>query len=562
MMKKLLRLASLGLLAIGLQAQGIHLFEVAEIQFASTKPRTAHDAYALKLEVILSGPDGRPRAVPAFWDGDNVWRARLVATAPGSWRWFTRSDSGDASLDGHTGAFEAEAWTKSELAANPNRRGFLRVAKDGRTLQYADGTPFFMVSDTWWSALTRTYAWSNDNCIAGASFQKCLSVRQAQGFNCLNVIASFPSDTVKGIWNKKTIGEKVAEDGTAAFRLEGQQVDWREIQPAYWQQADVKMRYLWEHGFAVFLETVRRHEKWPDAAEADRAAFVDYCRYVRARWGCYNLIFSWLHWDFDPAEFEHWRPLVERALRALGPMHYDQPMTAMSAGTTMDNYMKKVPLVIDIQNVSNLRRDYRMFDWLTAQFHHTPAMPSLNLEPYYPDFNNGENNRAVRGTLSAAQMAEYMAYGSVLSGALAGHAWGDACFGGVHSETAEPHFACMDRWNAAAMGAMRRFFLDPGHDYARLVPAPENLADGSNHFLVFAKYPDRSVGLGYIAVGNQHGGLEHLLPATAYRLEWWDTARGLFSAPISLRSDPRGFLVLPTSPDAGVSWAYRIKAAR
>ena len=40
---------------------------------------------------------------------------------------------------------------RTRASRNPNRRGMVGATPDGRGLRYADGTPFFLLGDTWWS---------------------------------------------------------------------------------------------------------------------------------------------------------------------------------------------------------------------------------------------------------------------------------------------------------------------------------------------------------------------------------------------------------------------------
>lgn len=146
------------------QVAAVQVYDVVEETFIASK--TYSNPYVdVDLWVTLTGPGGNYR-IPAFWDGDNTFRVRLVATKPGDWRWSTGSRTGDSGLDNKSGSFRAVAWTEAEKKANPNRRGFVRVASNKHTLEYADGTPFFYTGDTWWSALTRIYSWGTDECLA------------------------------------------------------------------------------------------------------------------------------------------------------------------------------------------------------------------------------------------------------------------------------------------------------------------------------------------------------------------------------------------------------------
>jgi len=51
--------------------------------------------------------------------------------------------------------FTCTAWTEDEKKVCPTRHGFVRVhangPRAGRYFEYADGTPFLWIGDTWWN---------------------------------------------------------------------------------------------------------------------------------------------------------------------------------------------------------------------------------------------------------------------------------------------------------------------------------------------------------------------------------------------------------------------------
>src|SRR3954454_10472465 len=121
----------------------VHVWETQEITLKSgrdyTNPYTDVDCW-----IELSGPNFN-RRVYGFWDGERTFKVRFVATAPGDWKWKVASNHpDDVGLSGG-GTLTAIAWTDDELGANANRRGFVRPSTNGHALQYADGTPFFLV---------------------------------------------------------------------------------------------------------------------------------------------------------------------------------------------------------------------------------------------------------------------------------------------------------------------------------------------------------------------------------------------------------------------------------
>lgn len=102
----------------------------------------------------MTGPNTSKR-VYGFSDGGNIYIIRVVATTPGKWQWVSKSNQADDNgLNNHKGEFQAIEWTEKEKKQNPNRRGFIRPTSNGHALQYADGTPFFLIGDTWLAGAT------------------------------------------------------------------------------------------------------------------------------------------------------------------------------------------------------------------------------------------------------------------------------------------------------------------------------------------------------------------------------------------------------------------------
>jgi len=355
------------------QVASYEVMEVVEVSFNSQQaynnPYMDADVW---VELKKSGSTSEQYRIPVFWDGGNVFRARLVATSPGNWTWniinatVTNSDSG---FIGKSGSFTA---TAANVNTNPNNRGFIKVASNNRTLEYADGTPFFYTADTSWSALTAVFDYNQANSISGISFKDYISARKDQGFNGLNVIASFPDDTYTNLWSSKTWGKKVAPSGATPFEMKGpgQPVDYRKITPEYWQSVDERMQFLADQGFVTLFETVRRTEDWPFRSDTEKKAFYNYVRYLWARYGCYNMIFSWIHHDVHGGVYNNWVPLVQDAHQRLSTqlgnkMPYGQPRTAMTYNTSLNNWNRDIPSALDIQNVSNDERDETMHQWLS-----------------------------------------------------------------------------------------------------------------------------------------------------------------------------------------------------
>ena len=537
-----------------------HVYETVEVAFTGSGDYD-NPYLDVDLWVDLKGPNGLAYRIPAFWDGGQTWRVRLAATAPGDWQWSTGNKTGDPGLDGKTGSFSAIAWTEAEKQANINRRGFIRVSDNGHTLEYADGTPFFYTGDTWWSCLTGVYGFDAPTGPSGISFKDAVKIRKEQGFNGINIIACFPSELTKPIWHKNNQKKKIGEDGSTPFAMDFNEpdlafaVNYLKINPGYWQQVDRKMQHFWDNGFSPFIETVRRSETWPEENEAEKTAFTNYVRYFWARYGTYNFIFSWLHWDWGPGRNEDYRPMIDRAYSVLGDRPYGQPMTAMAAGASDDTWGtgSKAPW-LEMHNVSNVGRDARMFRWLRRQYSLSNPCPSMNIESFYP----GWNNKAVE-PLNDSEMAQFMMYGSVLNGGFAGHAWGDDYYSGNRKFGGDPHVNGFNKWCAASMGHLKDFMLDRGHDYSKLAPALDHLVDHRQEFLCLALYPDKSLGLGYVSAKIKSSDIQQLKPNSTYAVQWWDIDQGGWKYKTEVKTDANGLLAMPAKPD-NRGWAYRISS--
>ena len=142
-------------------APAVHPWEKQELTFTSAGSY-ANPYTEVTVWVDLTGPGFRKR-IYGFWDGGKTFRVRVLATTPGAWSWRSGSTPADAGLAGKSGSFAATAWSQEELQKNPLRRGFLRPTANHHALEQADGTPFFVLGDTWYSVGTNRFKWYDDD---------------------------------------------------------------------------------------------------------------------------------------------------------------------------------------------------------------------------------------------------------------------------------------------------------------------------------------------------------------------------------------------------------------
>jgi hypothetical protein len=537
----LARNAALGVLVCGLLTVGprlraaplasgeAHVWEMQEITFQSA--RAYPNAYAdVELWIQLEGP-GFSRKVHGFWDGGRTFKVRFVATAPGAWHWTSGSNQADdPGLNSGRGELHAVAWQEADLAENPNRRGFVRPSENGHALRYADGTPFFLVGDTWLAASTWRLPWKGIRPAAdyvpgpGISFEEAVSYRKQQGFNSVSFISAFPnwaadhhgatfanSDGIflRNAWEKfgqwaahgnittadgatTTAKDMADENGNTPFEVLEERdgmANFDRLNPAYFRSLDRKMKHLSAQGFVPFFETVRRDccPSWKAYFDFNRS-YARYFQYLIARYGSFNLVFSGIHLDWIPQEYsltaDEFNAALTYHLEHYGRPPFGQPVTALIDSSTLKRFGAgdRSPW-LQMHTVGNKPRNNAIYASLEEIFRLDPSYPAANLEPYYTGWNHMMNRPG--GETPAANsdrdnyFARSMMYGSVLSGGLAGHVHGTAAYDVTSTGEAEGWRPFI--WDAllyrsgAQMQHLRRFVLSEGARYQDLQLATDRL---------------------------------------------------------------------------------------
>ncbi len=157
------------------ETEAARKFGVHEIEL--TGNGGAPNPFDTAATVRFIPPSGAANAVTvdAFYDGGNVWRARVYVMEIGRWQWRANSTD-DAGLEGTSGTFESQASTL---------RGMLRKHRDNpRQWMTEDGQWFCNVSDTAYlllhgqeATLWKEYVWD-----AVAQGVTCLRVASLGGW--------------------------------------------------------------------------------------------------------------------------------------------------------------------------------------------------------------------------------------------------------------------------------------------------------------------------------------------------------------------------------------------
>jgi len=591
-----------------LQSGEVRVWETQEITLAAdhdyANPYTEVDCW-----IELTGPQFNKR-VRGFWDGGRTFKVRFVATAPGEWSWRSgATPASDTGLNGGGGTFRAVAWSAADLAENPNRRGFVRASANGHALVYADGTPFFLVGDTWLAASTWRLPWKGTRAAPdyqpaeGISFEEAVAYRKRQGFNSISFISAFPNwaadqrgatfanrDGVflRNAWEKfgywapnakistadgatTTAKDMHDEDGNRPFEVFADReglANFDRINPDYFRHLDRKMRHLANAGFVPFLETVRRDNapSWKAYFDFD-ASYARFVEYLIARYGAYNLIFSGIHLDWIPKDFSLTADDFNEALtyhyRKFGGLPFGQPYTTLIDRSTYKafGHGDHAPW-LTMHTVGNNPRNHAIYESIEELFRLVPAYPAANLEPYYTGWNHAINRPGGETPAENSERDNYFArammYGSVLSGALAGHVHGTGAYD--VTSTGEPAGWRPYIWTAlryqsgAQMQHLRTFVLSEGPRYQLLEPASQDLvpramqdarADGLDGWSFLMRTATRDFALVYFEYRAQRPKLNGFTPRANYRWTWFDTRTGTWSKPVKLTADATGTLAAP-----------------
>ena len=583
----------------------VHVWEKQELSFSAQRdyPNPYTD---VTLWVDLTGP-GVKKRVYGFWEGGRSFRVRLLAASPGTWRWESGSIPSDPGLAGRSGTFEAVPWTPAQLDENPLRRGIIRPTPNGHALQYADGTPYLAVGDTWYAAGTNRFKWYDDDAPRaigpGAGFKDYVRLRKAQGFNWVNIIAAFPNwKTDSKPWHltmddpaKTTIRAAWLEYGTGSAKnmdneggrpflfpgkvpgFEGDFPDMDRINPDYFRYLDRKIDYLNANGFVPFIEVSRRdsglcwhkYYKWPES----------YSRFIEYIWSRYQAniaVFSPIHLDIidetvSPGDYSQ---AIFAVIGRYGPPPFGTLLSANANPSTLENWGDNS--WVTLHQIGNMR-EHDNYWYLTEIYRSSPARPALNGEPYYAGYRDARGPGGANYTRGAAggserddEFCRSGIYGSFLSGGLAGHVYGAEGIWGADIEPAAPT-KMWDAFGWASGGQvhfLRTFALSIGKRYQDLVPiadlvSPDKSADTLSYegWAYCARTPERDIFLAYFEKGCPAARIRGARVNSDYQAKWFNPRDGTWIdvGSGSLRASKIGIIDLPGLP-SDQDWGLRLTA--
>jgi len=272
-------------------------------------------------------PDG-------FYDGDGLYRIRLMPDRVGQWRFTTRSNV--AKLDGLTGEF---TWTEP----GPGNHGPVYVSHQYH-FAYADGTPYFPFGTT-------CYAWTHQG---EALEEQTLATLKPAPFNKMRMCV-FPKDY---IYNQNEPVYYPFE------RNEAGEHDFDRFNPAFFQHFERRVGQLRDLGIEADIIIFHPYDRWGYCEMAAEQDFR-YLRYLVARLAAYrNVWWSMANeYDFllDTKPMAQW----DRYFQIVQEKDPYQHLRSIHNGNVNMNYDHTKPWVThiciqnwDVKRVKEWRRAY------------------------------------------------------------------------------------------------------------------------------------------------------------------------------------------------------------
>jgi len=262
----------------------------------------------VEVDAELTAPSGRTYTVPAFYDGEGVWRVRFNPGEVGQWQWRTSARPANPELT-REGAFEVTA---------RQTRGFLR-ATPGRAwgFHYESGEPAFLLGDTVYNLFGMAHCGGNTDAF--------LERRARQGFNLLRIrvpVSPFHGPHGYSEWQTRRTwpwGGSEQSPRFDRFNLD------------YFRTVDRVMQRIEQLGMGVEMIMEAWGFEFPFNC---RHIFVPeweelWMRYLIARYDAFNCLYFWTlmneyeyypdgNWQYNPVA-DRWAMRMGRWVRQVAP---------------------------------------------------------------------------------------------------------------------------------------------------------------------------------------------------------------------------------------------------
>jgi hypothetical protein len=246
-------------------AQTIEKWDFFEASFEG--PSGGNPFLEVSLEATFSQGSRRVR-VPAFYDGDGIYRVRFMPDNEGEWTF--RTSSKTAALDGKEGGFTAIAPRKGNHGPVSVRNKF--------HFAYADGTPYFAFGTT-------CYAWTHQPL---AMQEETLATLKQAKFNKIRM-GVFPKDYP---FNENEPLMDIYERGKDG------KLDFDRPNPKAFAHFEQQVGKLRDMGIEADVIMFHPYDRW-DYSNMSAEQDFRYVAYLAARLGAYRNVWWALANEYD-----------------------------------------------------------------------------------------------------------------------------------------------------------------------------------------------------------------------------------------------------------------------
>ncbi len=330
------------------------------------------------LDVLVTDPKANLIRVPTFWAGKNVWKMRYASPIVGKHSYQTvMVGAADKGLHDIHGTIDIQPYT----GTNPlYQHGPLHVSTNKRYLQYADGTPFFWLGDTWWMGLCARMRWPED-------IKKLAEDRKAKGFTVIQIVAGLYPDMFP--FDPRGANE-------AGYPWEK---DYVAIRPEYFDKADERIEYLVDEGFSPCIVGAWGYfMEWMGPEKMKQ-----HWRYLIARYGALPVVWcaageANLPWYLDKGfpyddreQVTKWTEVM-KYIRATDPFHHPLTIHPTGIGRLSARHATDDPKLLDIDMLQTPHGEHAAvvptISTVRESYKDTPRMPVIDGEASYEMLND------------------------------------------------------------------------------------------------------------------------------------------------------------------------------
>jgi hypothetical protein len=498
----------------------IHKWDVYTVTFNSSTLRSnpyndiQPEPGTFLVQAVFQGTSGealgKTYKINGYWNGGTEWRVNFAPPFAGSWKYTTSSP--DKSLNKKSGSFDVIEYTESEKNANPVRRGFVQVRKSGETaghyFEYADGTPFLWVGDTWWN-------WTNSK-IKPETFMQMVDNRAEKGFNVGQLFVAANG------WGR----ESSLLDETFTV-----------LDTEHMKRVEEMIKYANSKGITVWIHGWWSRENLNTTAGAEKVK--RYWRYLVDRFAAYNVIWvvagEYNMYNNGGFSLEFWKELgalikSEDPYQRIISLHNTPPFWDGGAAApqwSTGSVLHSEPwLDYNQSQVGHGKYANEMIPYIISEeYNRKPAKPIVITEPWYEFIEGNPTGMDVR----------FAMWSAILSGA-AGHTYGGGHVwlasvpeapGGAGPWPIEKGFdrTTYDYEGAVSMKHMASFFknikwwdMSPHPELVREYPQPFCLAKPGEAYVLYLRYG------GVVKLA-----MDELAAARRYKYHWINPGTGKIS---------------------------------